>query len=203
MPRHLGTFPVTRRDFLRASCAGCAALALPACDTGATPVGGVDGAVAGADLATPGSRDLVMPGADLAVPKGDLATTSRDLAGPPADLAPSCDKFFSTQMGPKAFVAGTATFFTLGVDEFFVCRDAGGLYALSAKCTHNFCTINFRAQQKSFVCPCHFSAFALDGTVTQGPAAKALPHLALCIGGDGKVHCDVDTTVPAKTRLMA
>jgi cytochrome b6-f complex iron-sulfur subunit len=44
--------------------------------------------------------------------------------------------------------------------------------ALSAICTHAGCTVRFASTQIS--CPCHGSLFALDGTVTRGPATRPL-----------------------------
>jgi Rieske Fe-S protein len=44
--------------------------------------------------------------------------------------------------------------------------------ALSAICTHEGCTVHFASTQ--IACPCHGSLFALDGTVTRGPANRPL-----------------------------
>jgi cytochrome b6-f complex iron-sulfur subunit len=45
--------------------------------------------------------------------------------------------------------------------------------ALSEVCTHQGCTVQFNGSN-GFVCPCHNSTFALDGSVTGGPAPTAL-----------------------------
>ncbi len=45
--------------------------------------------------------------------------------------------------------------------------------ALSEVCTHQGCTVKFNGSN-GFVCPCHNSTFALDGSVTGGPAPSAL-----------------------------
>lgn len=44
--------------------------------------------------------------------------------------------------------------------------------AVSSICTHQGCTVRFVSTQ--FSCPCHGSLFALDGTVTRGPATRPL-----------------------------
>jgi Rieske Fe-S protein len=46
------------------------------------------------------------------------------------------------------------------------------LVALSSICTHQGCTVKFATSGIS--CPCHGSRFALDGTVTRGPATSPL-----------------------------
>lgn len=52
--------------------------------------------------------------------------------------------------------------------------DAGKLHALSAACTHKGCTVTWNNAERSWDCPCHGSIFAADGSVTHGPARKAL-----------------------------
>src|SRR4051794_27971125 len=36
-----------------------------------------------------------------------------------------------------------------------VCRDAGGLYAMSANCTHARCVLVFQSTDTGFLCTCH------------------------------------------------
>ena len=50
---------------------------------------------------------------------------------------------------------------------------AGELRALSAICPHDGCLVS-EVVDSSIVCPCHGSRFALDGTVTRGPATSPL-----------------------------
>ena len=64
-----------------------------------------------------------------------------------------------------------------------VFRDAEGVYALSTICTHLGCVV--KAAPDGFECPCHGSRFALDGSVTKGPAPRALPWLQVSAGGGG------------------
>jgi Rieske Fe-S protein len=52
---------------------------------------------------------------------------------------------------------------------------AGGAYAaLDAICTHLGCTVGWDAGRGLVICPCHDSRYALDGSVQQGPATRAL-----------------------------
>ena len=50
---------------------------------------------------------------------------------------------------------------------------AGTVTAVSAVCTHQGCTVSPGTDK--LTCPCHGSAFALDGSVTHGPASTPLP----------------------------
>ncbi len=57
-----------------------------------------------------------------------------------------------------------------------VCRTAdGALHSVSARCTHAGCLVEWDGVSGSWGCPCHGSQFAPDGSVTQGPATRALP----------------------------
>jgi Rieske Fe-S protein len=47
-----------------------------------------------------------------------------------------------------------------------------GLIALSTICTHAGCEV--RVFPESFECPCHGSAYAIDGSVENGPASRPL-----------------------------
>jgi nitrite reductase/ring-hydroxylating ferredoxin subunit len=53
---------------------------------------------------------------------------------------------------------------------------AGGeIYAMSAECTHEGCSVPRYDQQAGLmVCPCHGSHYAIDGTVVGGPAQQSL-----------------------------
>lgn len=57
---------------------------------------------------------------------------------------------------------------------FFVIRQGGKLFALSAICTHRKCKLTVKPDG-SFYCPCHGSTFDPVGHVTQGPAQRDLP----------------------------
>lgn len=106
---------------------------------------------------------------------------------------------FSTGRAAGAFAMGTGTYFS--AVRAFVCRDGGGLYALSASCTHAGVTINFQNNSGSFHCPAHGSNFDLQGGVTRGPANNPLRHFLVCVGPDGSVQIDVRTTVGSSARV--
>lgn len=57
----------------------------------------------------------------------------------------------------------------------WVLKDADGEpIALAPGCTHLGCAYRWDAEKHEFLCPCHTSTFAPDGTVTAGPAPRAL-----------------------------
>ncbi|HEY9643784.1 MAG TPA: ubiquinol-cytochrome c reductase iron-sulfur subunit [Coleofasciculaceae cyanobacterium] len=46
--------------------------------------------------------------------------------------------------------------------------------AVNPTCPHAGCTVAWQQDQTAFVCPCHGSKFASNGSVQQGPANKPL-----------------------------
>jgi len=63
----------------------------------------------------------------------------------------------------------------LGGKRLAIYRDeAGAVHALSPRCTHMGCTVDWNDTDKTWDCPCHGSRYATDGEVIQGPAEKGL-----------------------------
>jgi len=59
-------------------------------------------------------------------------------------------------------------------------RDEDGtLHAVSARCTHLGCLVQWNDAERSWDCPCHGSRFGLDGTVLEGPAVHRLERKPL------------------------
>ena len=56
------------------------------------------------------------------------------------------------------------------------------LRALSAKCTHAGCVVEWR--DAGLFCPCHGSKFDTSGKVLSGPATKPLPRMKVRQAGD-------------------
>lgn len=106
--------------------------------------------------------------------------------------------------GPVA--AGNVSALSVGallvMSNIVVARDAGGVYAMSAVCTHQGCLINDAGGTISggLHCPCHGSAFDGNGAVTHGPAGSALQHYAVTIASDGSMTVEGGQPVSATTR---
>ena len=81
----------------------------------------------------------------------------------------------------------------------YVARDAAGLYAVIAVCTHLGCTPRVEADQ--LVCPCHGSRFMRDGTLVNGPAARPLDRAWIGVGADGQLIVDRGRIVGPDFRL--
>lgn len=53
-------------------------------------------------------------------------------------------------------------------------RDDGTLVAVSSRCTHLGCQLNWNSAERSWDCPCHGSRFTPEGKILQGPAVREL-----------------------------
>lgn len=56
--------------------------------------------------------------------------------------------------------------------------------AFSPLCTHLGCAYRWQAKEKLFACPCHGSAFNVQGEVIAGPASRPLDRYSTRIEGD-------------------
>ena len=77
--------------------------------------------------------------------------------------------------------------------RFFVIRGNDRLYALSARCAHLGCTVNWFNDLHIFKCPCHGSEYHSNGTNFAGPAPRPLDRLRIAVNTDGYIV--VDTSV--------
>jgi cytochrome b6-f complex iron-sulfur subunit len=59
--------------------------------------------------------------------------------------------------------------------------------ALDARCTHRGCSVVYTPDSNRLDCPCHGSAFQLDGSVTRGPAVMPLKTYTAALAGDSVV----------------
>ena len=51
--------------------------------------------------------------------------------------------------------------------------------AFSPQCTHLGCAYHWEERDHKFLCPCHGSAFAIDGKVVAGPASRPLDRFCV------------------------
>jgi len=76
-------------------------------------------------------------------------------------------------------------------DRVFLVRAHGSLHALSARCTHLGCTLNYDPLSRQFRCPCHGSRFDRSGKRIAGPARKHLQQLPMKMEKNGDVMVTV------------
>ncbi len=58
--------------------------------------------------------------------------------------------------------------------EFILFQGKDQPWAISRKCTHLGCTLQFREEKRILECPCHQSRFSDHGIVLNGPAKRNL-----------------------------
>jgi cytochrome b6-f complex iron-sulfur subunit len=98
-----------------------------------------------------------------------------------------------------SFKAGPIDSFIVGeVDEKFkadfrvwIVREAGGIFALFAKCTHLGCTPRWLKAENKFKCPCHGSGFYMTGINFEGPAPRPLERVRVSLSEDNQLVVDV------------
>jgi Rieske Fe-S protein len=93
----------------------------------------------------------------------------------------------------------------LVMSNVVVARDADGVYAMSAVCTHAGCLLgdSSRTISGGLGCPCHGSAFDGNGAVTRGPAGLPLQHYQVTIAADGTITVDGSQPVASNARTPA
>ena len=87
----------------------------------------------------------------------------------------------------RGFALGTPTLVTFNrsktngwettVDSYgvFVVRTSDtDVTVFSNVCTHLGCHVNWKADQKEFICPCHNAQFGADGSILGGPPPRPL-----------------------------
>lgn len=71
----------------------------------------------------------------------------------------------------------------------------GGLLAIYRRCTHLGCVVPFDHAAEKFICPCHGSAFTIDGDVLNPPAPRPLYLFKLFINEAGEIIVDTSSTI--------
>jgi nitrite reductase/ring-hydroxylating ferredoxin subunit len=117
---------------------------------------------------------------------------------------PACDTTGSPPTGPVS--GGNVSALDIGtmlvIANVVVGRDAIGVYAMSAICTHEGCFVSDgpKTIAAGLSCGCHGSAFDGDGLVTRGPANRPLQHYAVSIDAAGAITVDGSQPVADSTR---
>jgi cytochrome b6-f complex iron-sulfur subunit len=99
---------------------------------------------------------------------------------------------------PTSFKAGFPTDFTIGEvstkfqkdQRVWIVREAEGIYAIFAKCTHLGCTPRWLPAENKFKCPCHGSGFYKSGINFEGPAPRPLERVRVTKAEDGQLVID-------------
>lgn len=107
---------------------------------------------------------LLVAGCSTAAPAAAPAAPGTAL-GPVSDVPVGSAKIFDAQ----GVVVTQAT--------------AGSFAGFSTVCPHQGCAVA-SVDGDAIVCPCHGSTFALDGSVSQGPATTGLDPRPVAVDGD-------------------
>ena len=81
---------------------------------------------------------------------------------------------------PAGILLNKAVFFK--PQRLFVCRDAGGIFAVSSNCQHMHCDIednngvDIAGLMYFYLCPCHQSGYTYTGEIVHGPTVRPLYH---------------------------
>jgi cytochrome b6-f complex iron-sulfur subunit len=74
------------------------------------------------------------------------------------------------ELGTKGFLIAR-----MGTDRVLMFKDPEGkLRALSAKCTHEGCTVQYSTSEAVITCACHNGRFTIEGHVISGPPPRPL-----------------------------
>ncbi len=57
---------------------------------------------------------------------------------------------------------------------YIIQQQDGSIVALSNKCTHLSCRVNWKVDAAAYVCPCHDAYFDINGGIIKGPQPRAL-----------------------------
>jgi cytochrome b6-f complex iron-sulfur subunit len=63
--------------------------------------------------------------------------------------------------------------------DFILFVGERGVWAVSRKCTHLGCRLNYKEKEQLLLCPCHQSRFTVAGRRISGPAQKDLPTFSV------------------------
>ncbi len=107
---------------------------------------------------------------------------------------------------PEEFMRGGTpdAYGVIEVDEtwkrryrFFVVRQQDRIFAMSGRCTHLGCTVNWFASARQFRCPCHGSEYHSNGVNFSGPAPRPLPRLKIGVDLSGMLVVDTSKVFEA------
>lgn len=110
----------------------------------------------------------------------DTAPTDAASTGQASAASTGADSTNSGALGKAADVpVGSGNIFG---DVLVTQPTAGDFRGFSARCTHPGCKVS-AISGETIGCPCHGSTFALDGSVTKGPAKRPLEAKSVRVQG--------------------
>jgi Rieske Fe-S protein len=118
-----------------------------------------------------------------ALRKGDAASDTAWSAVPDAGAAAEPTRHtvdVATNAGWAETRAKGAIFLDRGAD--------GAVTAFSARCPHEGCQIDWRAEETQYVCPCHASKWTRAGERVAGPTKRGLDPIEVRAAADGGVE---------------
>ena len=87
-------------------------------------------------------------------------------------------------LGPlSGFPPGEARTVVLAGEPVLAIHGPGGVVAVSSRCTHFACLVQWNAEAGEIRCPCHGGRFDAGGEVLGGPPPKALQQVPVTIEG--------------------
>jgi menaquinol-cytochrome c reductase iron-sulfur subunit len=132
------------------------------------------GTVMGALIGIPAIGYLISPA---------LQKVSADVwipAGPVANYTEGVPSLFSFN---RTIVNGWEK--TVNSYGAYIVKQAdGSCLALSNKCTHLSCRVNWKAEESAYICPCHDAYFGIDGEIIKGPQPRPLDEYQTKIEND-------------------
>ncbi len=103
---------------------------------------------------------------------------------PPEASEPSLTEF-ELDMKASDIAPNSGRIVPLGGKPVLLFRTASGeLRALTAKCTHLDCTVQYRAERSDIWCACHNGTYDLKGQNVSGPPPRPLAPLEVITRGE-------------------
>jgi cytochrome b6-f complex iron-sulfur subunit len=149
-------------------------------------MGGITGAVAARvahprSVTNPQTAAKAQPVAAAPVAEGDLPAIINPL--------PSTQRWWNTGIMAEDLAENVPVRVSAGSVGAFIIRRGNAVVAVSAYCTHLPCELQWEADHHVLNCPCHNSAFDLDG-VSMGTLYRwpTLPAVNVRVNNDGTVE---------------
>jgi Rieske Fe-S protein len=127
---------------------------------------GIIGGLIGAALGVPAIAYLLDPAFKAGVKEGWVPV------GKVADMAIGTPYAFSFTRVQVNGWERTST--SRGGFAILRSEEPNDILILNSRCTHLACTVNWKEETQSFVCPCHDAQFSKQGVVLGGPPPRPL-----------------------------